>query len=99
MGIEAFGIDRASRFATEHPGLRLKFKPRVKSPAPAGLFFKTRQARDPCGVSRRAENRARLNPVVMLKASRAPAAGWWTLTLRRAGCKTRLASSRVRLPL
>jgi hypothetical protein len=39
MGIEAFGIDRASRFATEHPGLRLKFKPRVKSPAPAGLFF------------------------------------------------------------
>lgn len=39
MGIEASGIDRASKFATEHPGLRLKFKPRVKSPAPAGLFF------------------------------------------------------------
>jgi hypothetical protein len=39
MGIEAFGIDLASRFATEHPGLRVKFKPRVKSPAPAGLFF------------------------------------------------------------
>jgi len=39
MGIEAFGIDPASRFATEHPRLRLKCKPRVKSPAPAGLFF------------------------------------------------------------
>jgi hypothetical protein len=39
MGIEAFGTDLASRFATEHPGLRVKFKPRVKSPAPAGLFF------------------------------------------------------------
>ena len=59
MGIEAFGIDLASRFATEHPGLRLKFKPRVKSPAPAGLFFrisggkagprlKPRLTRSPC---------------------------------------------------
>jgi hypothetical protein len=46
MGIEAFGIDLASRFATEHPGLRLKFKPRVKSPAPAGLFFIFRAAED-----------------------------------------------------
>jgi hypothetical protein len=44
MGIEAFGIDLASRFATEHPGLRVKFKPRVKSPAPAGLFFTFRAA-------------------------------------------------------
>src|SRR5260221_12090544 len=48
MGIEAFGIDRASRFATEHPGLRLKFKPRVKSPAPAGLFFTFRRRRTLC---------------------------------------------------
>src|SRR5215471_14884272 len=39
MGIEAFGIGPASRFATEHPSLRLKCKPRVKSPASAGLFF------------------------------------------------------------
>src|SRR5262249_59274269 len=39
MGIEAFGIGPASRFATEHPALRLKRKPRVKSPASAGLFF------------------------------------------------------------
>jgi hypothetical protein len=44
MGIEAFGIDLASRFATEHPGLRVKFKPRVKSPASAGLFFTFRAA-------------------------------------------------------
>src|SRR5258708_32771962 len=98
MGIEAFGIDRASRFATEHPGLRLKFKPRVKSPAPAGLFFKTRQARDPYGVSRRAENRSRINPVMMSTASRAPSAGWRTLTLRRAYSRTVLASSRVDVP-
>jgi hypothetical protein len=46
MGIEASGIDRASKFATEHPGLRLKFKPRVKSPAPAGLFFTFRAAEE-----------------------------------------------------
>ena len=39
MGIEAFGIGPASRFATEHPSLQLKCKPRVKSPASAGLFF------------------------------------------------------------
>src|SRR5262249_61467872 len=39
MGIEAFGIGPASRFATEHPALRLKCKPRVKSTASAGLFF------------------------------------------------------------
>src|SRR5258708_38739781 len=48
MGIEAFAIDRASRFAPEHPGLRLKFKPRVKSPAPAGLFFTFRRRRTLC---------------------------------------------------
>src|SRR5215469_14794052 len=39
MGIEAFGIGPASRLATEHPSLQLKRKPRVKSPASAGLFF------------------------------------------------------------
>src|SRR5262249_23958587 len=36
---EAFGTGPASRFATEHPSLQLKCKPRVKSPASAGLFF------------------------------------------------------------
>src|SRR5260221_11507130 len=98
MGIEAFGIDRASRFATEHPGLRLKFKPRVKSPAPAGLFFKTRQGRDPYGGSRPAENPSRINTVMMSTASRAPAAGGRTLTLSRACSSTLLDSSRVRAP-
>ena len=48
MGIEASGIDRASKFATEHPGLRLKFKPRVKSHAPAGLFLHFGRRRTLC---------------------------------------------------
>ena len=70
MGIEAFGIDRASRFATEHPGLRLKFKPRVKSPAPAGLFFTFRAAKQALD-----SNPASLDPLVGTRQPRADARG------------------------
>jgi len=70
MGIEAFGIDRASRFATEHPGLRLKFKPRVKSPAPAGLFFTFRAAKQALD-----SNPASLDPPVGTRQPLADAPG------------------------
>jgi hypothetical protein len=39
MGIEAFGIDLASRFATEHPGLRVKFKAPSEKPRSGGAFL------------------------------------------------------------
>jgi len=70
MGIEAFGIDRASRFATEHPSLRLKFKPRVKSPAPAGLFFTFQAAKQALD-----SNPASLDPLVGTRQPLADARG------------------------
>jgi len=70
MGIEAFGIGPASRFATEHPSLQLKCKPRVKSPASAGLFFTfpaAKQALD--------SNPASFDPLVGTRQPRADALG------------------------
>jgi len=60
---------------------------------------RTREAQDPYGVSRRAENRPRINFVMMSTASRAPSARWWKLTFRRARSRTVLDSSRVSVPL
>src|SRR5215831_3326872 len=70
MGIGAFGIGPASRFATEHPALRLKCKPRVESPASAGLFFTfpaAKQAPD--------SNPASFDPLVGTRHPRADALG------------------------
>jgi hypothetical protein len=71
MGIEAFGIDLASRFATEHPGLRVKFKPPSEEPRSGGAFLYISGGGELCAFNREV-SRA---PTELIDATERSAAG------------------------